>query len=180
VAGVDDVHEHHDLLPRRVDEDVPGLVVVAAIVELQRLSPHGQSVVLVERDRWKRTAWIGAFGQQRSGIAVRDGRRTFGEQARPADIVQVLVAVDDVRDGLVAKYPLSGDMDGTSDAACAARVSQKISMPSTAIPAAMSPIMRRRPRVRRGRDASALPPPSPDTGHLPAPTCGAVRRIRPW
>ena len=66
-TGEDEIHCHHDALIGGMDEDVPGLVVVAGVDELEPLASHLERERVVER-------WLSAL----AGWGHRRGSADLG------------------------------------------------------------------------------------------------------
>ncbi len=97
-SRVDDVDEHERLVVRQVDEDVVGGVVGAVPGEVDAFAADLERPVVLERLLVGRPRGIVIAQQQPSRLLVADARHLRVEQGRRADVVGVVVRVDEVVD----------------------------------------------------------------------------------
>ena len=101
-AGVDDVDEQEGLLNGGVDEGVVGGVVGALVGEFEGLIADVQGIVALEGCGWEGTVGVGALGQEVFGLLVGDDCGVaVDEEVGAADVVGVVMGVDEVGDGEV-------------------------------------------------------------------------------
>ena len=103
-AGEDDVDEHDHLLGRGPDEDVPGLVVVAPVLEFERLVADAHVLPAPEDPRRDRAVRVVHVAQHPRRLLVRDDLDArLDEQECALDVIGVRVAVDEGPDGRVGE-----------------------------------------------------------------------------
>ena len=101
--------EHHRVVVGQVDEDVVGRVVGAVPGEVDPLAADLEGALVLERLLVRRPRRVVVPQQERSRLLVPDAGHVLVEQRRRADVVGVVVGVDEVLD-LVADAVRGGDL----------------------------------------------------------------------
>ena len=100
-----DVDEHQDAFLRQVDHDVALAVSVAGIDQFDAYPAQLENRLFTERDVRYRPRRVLVPLQQFLRFLVRDDLRSFGEQGRIADVVQVRMGIDHDFDRQVGHLP---------------------------------------------------------------------------